>query len=89
MWHPGSRNRLVLDMLPHRPPPFPAINSCGEKEGDGVDFEASLAMMTVSDVGDASLVEVVSSSLACLWDSLGMFVDVKSELRWQGLCGQR
>ena len=57
----------------------------GLVEGQGVGVEASVAtMMGTSDVGGVALVEVVGSSSACPWVCLGLFVAVKSKLRWRG-----
>jgi hypothetical protein len=47
-------------------------------------YEACVATMVMSsDVGDVALVMVVGSSSACPWVCLGLFVAVKSELRWR------
>jgi hypothetical protein len=55
----------------------------GLVEGEGVCVEASVATMVgMSDVGDVALVVIVSSSSACSWVGLGLFVAVKSKLRW-------
>jgi hypothetical protein len=55
----------------------------GLVEGQSVHGEAYVATMVgMSDVGDVALVEIVGSSSACPWVGLGLFVAVKSKLRW-------
>ena len=62
----------------------------GLEGGQGVGVEASVAtMMGTSDVGDVAMVAVVGSSPACPWVCLGLFVAVKSKLRWRGPGGVR
>jgi hypothetical protein len=46
-------------------------------------------MVVSSDVGDVALVAVVGSSPACSWVCLGLFVAVKSKLRWRVPSGVR
>jgi hypothetical protein len=61
-----------------------AQRQAGLVEGQGVRVEASVAtMVEMSDVGDVALVEVVGSSSTCSWVCLGLFVAVKSKLRWR------
>jgi hypothetical protein len=56
----------------------------GLVEGQGVRGEAYVATMVgMRDVGDVALVEIVGSSSACPWVGLGLFVAVKSKLRWR------
>lgn len=51
-----------------------------EDGGDGVgSYVATITV--VSDGEETTMVAVVSSSLVCLWDCLGLFVVVKLELR--------
>ena len=46
-------------------------------------------MAGMSDVGDVDLVVLVSSSTACPWVRLGLFVAVKSKLMMMGSSGVR
>jgi hypothetical protein len=57
----------------------------GDDDVEGVfGVEASVATMVgMSDVGDTALVAVVGSSSTCPWVCLGLFVSMKSELRWR------
>jgi hypothetical protein len=58
----------------------------GPMEGQGGCVETPVVtMMASSYVGDVALVAVVGSSPTCSWVCLGLFVAVKSKLRWRVL----
>ena len=74
----GGYRRGVLGMLAAR------VLGLLWKRCCGVCVKTSVATMTgMSDVGDVALVEVVGSSPTCLCDCIGLFVAVKSKLRWR------
>jgi hypothetical protein len=60
----------------------------GPMDGRGVRAKAFVATMVgTSNVGDMDLVVVFGSSPVCPWVCLGLFVVVKSKLRWRGPSG--